>query len=217
MKKIISMFLFAALLCSQTIFASNTLFFGKSQITISEELGQKNVLLTISKIGKEKITLQVQGENQEILATQFIENEGNYTQRLVLRDLPQGRIIVFLENIVSRYAQPILLSNISITVLENELKMVYKPTLRVKENSLRINWQMLKAQTVYVEILDATSRQVVFQKNVTSENNIFMCNFNIAQLADKQYVITMKTKDAIHELPFNKQSINLETLVALVP
>lgn len=76
---------------------------------------------------------------------------------------------------------------------------------------------MSEPQTVHIEISDAASRKVVFQKNITSEKNVFICNFNITQLADKQYFITLKSKDAAYELPFSKQTISLETLVALVP
>ncbi len=181
--------------------ASTSTFIGKTLVKIESIKNSKTLLVDLKDIGNVPIRVCIKNSDGEILTSTYAKGDENTTYRYNLARLEEGTYQVILTTSTAELTQPIKVCRNCVDIYTDQLIEKNKPSFRLVEGMLDINYLNKSQKPISVTIYDEKGNAVL-EKTIDAKID-FGRRFDLNKLAFGTYTVAVKTNEEIYSYNFN--------------
>ena len=157
---------FIATLFSQTAFSNtNERNFDLGGTTVKISSVEKSVVVNLGSVQKEEITIAIEDNYGNTLTTEIVKNNANFVKKYNVSKLENGQYVITITKKTLRTAQPFVVTNTGVTMLDLEKKEKFLPVLEQNGNKLDVNVLLGNYNNITIKIVNNEGRSEFEDKN----------------------------------------------------
>jgi hypothetical protein len=192
-----------------TVFAINAavattpFFIGTTQINVEANKDAKTLLIDLQNLSKDAIKITIKDSDGEVLKSSTTKGEEDITYRLNLAKLPQGVYQISFASSTTEFIQPFEVTEKQVTVSSDLLVEKHKPAFHYNDDKLDINL-LNKSKTPVSVVLHDEKGNKVLEDTTTSADLNYGRRFDLSQLEEGSYDVTVKTNNSTYSYQINR-------------
>ncbi|GAB2782670.1 hypothetical protein GCM10027275_28070 [Rhabdobacter roseus] len=183
-----------ALLTSTFSYAHNHGSTPKSVTVRVISLPTNRMVVTTQMVSTEAVTIELLDETGRPLHFQKVRKQPAFAQSYNLSRLPDGKYLVRVSNADYHYTIPVQVTKGVAEVKKNEAEEIQRPQVQVANGKVDVWSRVPVSSSVAVKIFDA-QQNLLFSEVATVENGIFSQRYNLSDLEQGAYVLTLTTRE----------------------
>ena len=157
-------------------------------------LPTNRMVVTTQTISAEPLLIELLDETGRPLHFQKVKKQPAFAQSYNLSRLPDGKYLVRVSNSDYHYTLPVEVAKGIATVKKDQAEEIQRPLVQVAHGKVDVWSRVPAASAVTVKIFDA-KQNVLFSEVATVENGIFNQRYNLSDLEQGTYVLTLTTRE----------------------